>query len=881
VRFPFLARIDSASRHPAHRRRPATRLRLEQLEDRSVPSISPLGPRFQVNTYTPGFQGNAQVAGDAQNNFTIVWQDSQLDSSGYGIYARRYDAAGAPLGNQFRVNAQVEGDQRDPAIAMNARGESVIAWVDHVFQGGYTWADSVHAQRYDAAGRPVGDNLTVFDSQVPNGIGGGPKVFLKESGEFAVFSLFASGATGWRVQWYDGQGQAASLFTTSLPSDSWGYYPGPVCIDAAGNFVVEYLRTRDYFVPDVGARSDREGYLRRLDAAGNQLGDDVQLFAYLGQEQDNGGGCTPLLTRTVDADLVAAWYDTAGSLVGERLDASGQASGAPFVLIDTAQGHGDGFRNSASLAALSDGNLVVAWFDSIRWESDPSFFRVVTPAGVPLTGTVPVDDDLYYHSVFAIAPDNAGGFVLAWNEFDNPLGSVTDPQVYAQRFGHTADVPPAAVVAESGGTTAVAEGGAPDTCTVALASRPTADVTLLLTPDAPLFVRPDVLTFTPANWDQPQTVTIWAGDDGVAQGDRIAAIALTLASADPRYNALPVAPMAVHVTDTTRATDVYFSAAAYRVDESSGSALITVNRASGGSTASIRYATADGSGRAGYNYTPASGTVAFAVGETTKTFAIAVLHNNAVDGDRTVRLSLSDPGGGATLGSPASAVLTITDMDMPAVPDSPYPAKLIDAARIFAHSREHYIDFVATAYRQLLKREPDLMGPAAWVGGMEAGLYTDERVEALFLGSVEYIASHGGTGQHWVIGMYRDLLGREPSAVEVQNWVAVLATGTPTTAVAYGFAASKEREMQRVVFNYQTYLGRPASAAEVDLWVNGFLTGLTNEDMVGGFIGAPEYYLNSQKGKGNRAHWIAWAYQDVLFRSASVGEAQNWLNFLS
>src|SRR5207237_10211457 len=126
-----------------------------------------------------------------------------------------------------------------------------------------------------------------------------------------------------------------------------------------------------------------------------------------------------------------------------------------------------------------------------------------------------------------------------------------------------------------------------------------------------------------------------------------------------------------------------------------------------------------------------------------------------------------------------------------------------------------------------------------------------EKVEAYFMGSQEYIANHGGTGQAWVIGMYQDLLGRTPSDAEVQGWLTALANGTPTTAVALGFAASPEREAQRVRFNYQTYLGRAPSQAEVDLWVNGFLGGLTNEDMVGGFVGSPEYSNHPQKGRDN------------------------------
>jgi hypothetical protein len=187
---------------------------------------------------------------------------------------------------------------------------------------------------------------------------------------------------------------------------------------------------------------------------------------------------------------------------------------------------------------------------------------------------------------------------------------------------------------------------------------------------------------------------------------------------------------------------------------------------------------------------------------------------------------------------------------------------------------------VTTAYQQYLKRLPDPAGLHYWASNMQAGIFSDEQVEALFLSSQEYIADHGGSGQAWVVGLYQDLIGRAPSAAEVQTWVNVLNAGTSPYTVALGFTASPEREAERVRANYQTYLGRAPSADEVAMWVNAFVGGLSNEDMVAGFVGSPEYYLNSNKGQGNKAVWVARAYLDVLFRAASISEVNFWLEYL-
>jgi hypothetical protein len=60
--------------------------------------------------------------------------------------------------------------------------------------------------------------------------------------------------------------------------------------------------------------------------------------------------------------------------------------------------------------------------------------------------------------------------------------------------------------------------------------------------------------------------------------------------------------------------------------------------------------------------------------------------------------------------------------------------------------------------------------------------------------------------------------------------------------VAYGFAASAEREGQLVQQDYQRFLRRTAGAGEVAYWVNAFGQGMTNEDIVTGFVSSDEYY---------------------------------------
>jgi hypothetical protein len=158
-----------------------------------------------------------------------------------------------------------------------------------------------------------------------------------------------------------------------------------------------------------------------------------------------------------------------------------------------------------------------------------------------------------------------------------------------------------------------------------------------------------------------------------------------------------------------------------------------------------------------------------------------------------------------------------------------------------AHGAEYYGNVVSAAYQKYLGRAALPAEVQAWVGLMQHGL-TDERLEAGFIGSREYIQDHGGQGAGWVSGMYQDLLGRTPQQAEVDAWVQALAAGMSPTQVAYGFAASAEREAQRITADYQKYVGRTPTAAEISAWVNAFENGFTNEDVIAGFVGSPEYY---------------------------------------
>jgi hypothetical protein len=202
---------------------------------------------------------------------------------------------------------------------------------------------------------------------------------------------------------------------------------------------------------------------------------------------------------------------------------------------------------------------------------------------------------------------------------------------------------------------------------------------------------------------------------------------------------------------------------------------------------------------------------------------------------------------------------------------------LTSVAALLTHSAEHYSQFVSAAYQRYLGRSPGSSELNGWVSQMQQGL-SDEALEASFIGSAEYIINHGGQAGPWVTGMYKDLLGRTPSQAEVDNWVSALYNGASPQQVAYGFAASAEREGQRVSADYLTFLGRSPSQAEINSWVYAFAHGTANEDVVAGFAGSREYFDN--KGHDDVPTWVAAIFNDILGRPASQQEINAYAGLL-
>jgi hypothetical protein len=103
-----------------------------------------------------GIQSEPRVAVDAAGRFLVVFEDALGDGSGKGLFARRFDAQGTPLGVEFPVNSTTNGDQIRCSVAMNPGGDWLCAWEDRS-QG----TPRVVARRFDAWDLAIGEEFVV------------------------------------------------------------------------------------------------------------------------------------------------------------------------------------------------------------------------------------------------------------------------------------------------------------------------------------------------------------------------------------------------------------------------------------------------------------------------------------------------------------------------------------------------------------------------------------------------------------------------------------------------------------------------------------------------------------------------------------------------
>jgi hypothetical protein len=355
---------------------------LEALERRALLSAAPAGPAFPITGDATSYW---DMSADAQGNFVAVWERYDGTAGRFEVEAGRFDAAGNALGATFQVSAVGSGRTPVPEVAVNASGSFVVTW-DGSDLISRKWVDTVHARRFNAAGQPLGDDFLVKQSGEPvrptaavddagdflvawsgdksgsgaavyaqrytaTGAKAGKEFQVNNAGSGAAYPSAAMDAGGdFAIAWQDSDGSGSGIYARRFAASGsalGGQFRvntasagdqtfARVAMDAAGDFIVGWGGT--------GA------YARRYDASGAATGGELLLGG-------GGGGVSVSMDRGGNA--VVGWSqanpDATTSIYAQQIDAAGNPlAGTLLVTTDTNIG-------SVRVSAQPDLGFVVGW----------------------------------------------------------------------------------------------------------------------------------------------------------------------------------------------------------------------------------------------------------------------------------------------------------------------------------------------------------------------------------------------------------------------------------------------------------------------------------------------------------------------------------------
>jgi hypothetical protein len=399
----------------------------------------PIGGEFQVNAYSTGAQGEPAVAPDGAGGFVVVWHSdgSPTDDQSFSVQVRRYSATGVPVGDEFQANTYTPFPQLEPAVSPDGTGGFVVVWQSGGSAGGDNQFTSVQGQRFSSAGAPVGGEFQVntyttlnqaSPAVAPDGAGGFVVVWRSDGG-----SGSDTDGSSVQAQRFDAAGApvGGEFQVNSYTTDD--QYDVAVSSDGAGGFVVVWAS-------DGGAGTDRNFasiQAQRFDANG-PVGTEFQVNSYTTSAQR-----LPSVTSLEAGGFVVAWQSDASSesdrsyasIHAQRFSAAGAPVGGQFQ-VNT---YTTNAQDAPSVGRDGGGGFVVIWESEGGLGNDQGSFsaqaRRFDANGVALGSEVQVNT--YVPSDqrgFAVGPDGSGGFVVLWDSLGSNGNDNNAQSIQARRF---------------------------------------------------------------------------------------------------------------------------------------------------------------------------------------------------------------------------------------------------------------------------------------------------------------------------------------------------------------------------------------------------------------------------------------------------------------
>lgn len=251
---------------------------------------------------------------------------------------------------------------------------------------------------------------------------------------------------------------------------------------------------------------------------------------------------------------------------------------------------------------------------------------------------------------------------------DSRYNNLTLPTVNVTINDNEAGAGAAVILEESDGQTLVVEGGATDTYTLRLATAPVSSVTVHAqafvtgtTFPSQVTVAPTAVTFTPADWNTPKTITVTAVDDTANEGPHVGIVGHYIVTTDPIYSRVNAPSLQAIVADNNNN-----GTNAVTITQTQNSTIVL----EGGYTDTFRVTlrrvptgtvTVQPNPNTQISLSPPSLSFTTSNWNIPQTFTVTAVDDALVEGTHSTTLSLATTGGGYNINS--NVAVTIHDND--------------------------------------------------------------------------------------------------------------------------------------------------------------------------------------------------------------------------
>jgi hypothetical protein len=313
---------------------------------------SPLGSEFKVSSEATGQKFVPFVAMDSDGDFIITWSSNGQDGDNDSVFARRYNSTGSSLGSEFQVNSFTTHRQHSSVAAMDNNGDFVITWYSYTQDGSH---DGIFAQRYSSSGSMAGSEFLVSPTTNPDAAQLSPFVAMDNAGDFIIsWSGFGSQDGDISEIYAKRYSSDGTLIGSEFQVNSYTtdfQYNSTIAMDNAGDFVIAWQSS--------GQDGSNGGiYARRYSSSGIPISSEFRVNTYTTENQ-----YYPSAAMDNDGDFVITWNsyiqdeDSYYGVYAQRYSSAGFALGSEFIVNSyTTMGQWE-----PSAAMDGDGDFVVVW----------------------------------------------------------------------------------------------------------------------------------------------------------------------------------------------------------------------------------------------------------------------------------------------------------------------------------------------------------------------------------------------------------------------------------------------------------------------------------------------------------------------------------------